>query len=168
MFKFGLVKNKIRGLFNVCKYTNNHFIYFCEFSLKFSFRKFLLRCMGWFSLKLWEVLCFHNNDKCIDKIHAQKCTLKVIYETGLNAKQILMPIHIGVFFDFCFCFCFFLKFIYFFNTQISTRVLPKDVVDSSCRHWLIFLKELVNQYHVIQVLRQIHKVLSEKFKKKII
>ena len=39
------------------KCNNNHFSYFREFSLNFSFRKFLLRCMGWFSLKLWEVLC---------------------------------------------------------------------------------------------------------------
>ena len=55
MLKFGLAKNKT-GLFNVCIYTNNHFSYFCKFSLKCSFRKFLLRCIGWFSLKLWEVL----------------------------------------------------------------------------------------------------------------
>ena len=58
MLKFGLVKKQNRGLFNVCKYTNNHFSYFHEFSLNFSFRKFLLRCIGWFSLKLWKVLCY--------------------------------------------------------------------------------------------------------------
>ena len=40
--------------FNVCKCTNNHFRYFREFSLNFCFRKFLLRCMGWFTLKLCE------------------------------------------------------------------------------------------------------------------
>ena len=31
-------------------------VIFCEFSINFSFRKFLLLCIGWFSLKLWEVL----------------------------------------------------------------------------------------------------------------
>ena len=33
----------------MCKYTNNHFSYFREFSLNFSFRKLLLRCIGIFN-----------------------------------------------------------------------------------------------------------------------
>ena len=52
----------------MCKYTNNHFSNFREYSLNFSFRKFLLWCMGWFSLKLWEVLLSTKSDLLATKI----------------------------------------------------------------------------------------------------
>ena len=56
LLKFGLVKNKTEAYLLCVNTLINHFCYFREFSLNFSFRKFLLQCMGWFSLKLWEVI----------------------------------------------------------------------------------------------------------------
>ena len=58
LLKFGLVKNK-REAYLMCENTLiiiSCFFFFSWIFRNFTFRKFLLRCMGWFSLKLWEVL----------------------------------------------------------------------------------------------------------------
>ena len=88
------LKTQNRGLFDVCQYTNNRFSYFREFSLNFSFRKFLLRCIGWFSLKLWEVLV---ENKEINRNLYKRHRMKLMWVLGFYMWHLSMTTKLSEF-----------------------------------------------------------------------